>query len=151
MLTIGTVIPRAISLSSASAWPHGAHGRYVSARSLRIVVADDEQDSVSMLKLLLNDEGHDVIGLQKGAEVLRMVEEFDPDAVVLDIAMPDKSGYEIAKEIRKRYGQIKPLLIAVSGRYKKVSDRMLGEIVGFDHYLLKPYEPKELLALLRYC
>jgi len=104
-----------------------------------------------MLKLLLNDEGHDVVGLQRGAEVIATIEEFDPDAVVLDIAMPDKSGYEIAKEIRARYGEIRPLLIAVSGRYKKASDRMLGEIVGFDHYLLKPYEPKDLLALLRYC
>ena len=122
-----------------------------SPRSLRILVADDEPDSVATLKLLLNDEGHDVVGLSKGAEVLRMIEEFKPDAVVLDIAMPDLSGYEIAKEIRKRYGVITPLLIAITGRYKQASDRMLGQIVGFDHYLLKPYEPNELLALLRFC
>jgi DNA-binding response OmpR family regulator len=122
-----------------------------SPRSLRILVADDEPDSVAALKLLLNDEGHDVVGLSKGAEVLRTIEEFKPDAVVLDIAMPDMSGYEIAKEIRKRYGVITPLLIAITGRYKQASDKMLGQIVGFDHYLLKPYEPKELLALLRFC
>jgi len=122
-----------------------------SPRSLRILVADDEPDSVAALKLLLNDEGHDVVGLSKGAEVLRMIEEFKPDAVVLDIAMPDLSGYEIAKEIRKRYGVITPLLIAITGRYKQASDRMLGQIVGFDHYLLKPYQPGELLALLRFC
>ena len=122
-----------------------------SPRALRIIVADDEADSVTALKLLLNDEGHDVIGLSKGAEVMRMVEEFKPDVVVLDIAMPDLSGYEIAKEIRKRHGQITPLLIAITGRYKQASDKMLGQIVGFDHYLVKPYEPKELLALLRFC
>jgi DNA-binding response OmpR family regulator len=122
-----------------------------SPRSLRILVADDEPDSVTALKLLLNDEGHDVVTLSKGAEVLRMIEEFKPDVVVLDIAMPDKSGYEIAKEIRKRYGVITPLLIAITGRYKQASDKMLGQIVGFDHYLLKPYEPNELLALLRFC
>lgn len=122
-----------------------------SPRSLRILVADDEPDSVSALKLLLNDEGHDVVGLSKGAEVMRTIEQFKPDAVVLDIAMPDMSGYEIAKEIRKRYGVITPLLIAITGRYKQASDKMLGQIVGFDHYLLKPYEPKELLALLRFC
>ena len=122
-----------------------------SPRSLRIIVADDEPDSITALKLLLNDEGHDVVGLSKGAEVLRMVEEFKPHAVVLDIAMPDKSGYEIAKEIRKRFGVITPLLIAITGRYKQASDKMLGQIVGFDHYLLKPYEPNELLALLRFC
>jgi len=120
-------------------------------RALRIIVADDEADAVTALKLLLNDEGHDVIGLSKGAEVMRMVEEFRPDVVVLDIAMPDLSGYEIAKEIRKRHGQITPLLIAITGRYKQASDKMLGQIVGFDHYLVKPYQPDELLALLRFC
>ena len=122
-----------------------------SPRSLRILIADDEPDSVTALKLLLNDEGHDVIGLSKGADVMRKIEEFKPEVVVLDIAMPDVSGYELAKEIRKRYGQITPLLIAITGRYKQASDRMLGQIVGFDHYLLKPYEPNELLALLRFC
>ena len=120
-------------------------------RALRIVVADDEPDSVAMLKLILNDEGHDVVGLTRGSEVLAAIQQHDPDAVVLDIAMPDLSGYELAKEIRKRYGEIRPLLIAITGRYKQSSDRMLGQIVGFDHYLLKPYEPKELLALLRFC
>jgi DNA-binding response OmpR family regulator len=120
-------------------------------RSLRILVADDEPDTVAMLKVLLNDEGHDVIGLQRGNDVMAKVREFDPDAVVLDIAIPDKSGYEIAQEIRARYGQIRPLLIAITGRYKQSSDRMLGQIVGFDHYLLKPYDPKELIALLRFC
>jgi DNA-binding response OmpR family regulator len=145
------VYPRLIRLSSPSPWANGAAHRQSAPRSLRVIVADDEADSVAMLKMLLNDEGHDVIGLQRGTEVLPMVEEFDPDAVVLDIAMPDRSGYEVAKEIRTRYGQIKPLLIAVSGRYKQASDRMLAEIVGFDHYLLKPYEPKDLLALLRFC
>ena len=122
-----------------------------SPRSLRILIADDEPDSVTALKLLLNDEGHDVIGLSKGADVMREIEEFKPEVVVLDIAMPDMSGYELAKEIRKRYGQITPLLIAITGRYKQASDKMLGQIVGFDHYLLKPYEPNELLALLRFC
>ena len=126
------------------------HSRF-QPRSLRIVVADDEPDSVAMLKLILNDEGHDVIGLNRGREVLAAVQQYDPDAVVLDIAMPDLSGYEIAKQIRKRYGEIRPLLIAITGRYKQASDRMLGEIVGFDHYVLKPYEPSELLALLRFC
>ena len=121
-----------------------------SPRSLRILVADDEPDSVAALKLLLNDEGHDVVGLSKGAEVLRMIEEFKPDAVVLDIAMPDMSGYEIAKEIRKRYGVITPLLIAITGRYKQASDKMLGQIVGFDHYLTKPCDPGMLLSLLRF-
>jgi len=125
-------------------------GRYLEPRSLRILVADDEPDSVATLKMLLNDEGHDVVGVYRGSEVMPTVAEFDPDAVLLDIAMPDLSGYEIAKEIRRRCGNIKPLLIAISGRYKKASDRIFAEIVGFDHYLAKPYDPNALLSLLRF-
>jgi two-component system CheB/CheR fusion protein len=126
-----------------------AIGRYLEPRALRVIVVDDEPDTVSTLTLLLSDEGHDVVGLHRGAEVLGAVEEFDPDAVLLDIAMPDMSGYEIAKEIRRKYGEVRPLLIAISGRYKKASDKLLAEIVGFNHHLSKPYDPNELLNLLR--
>ena len=130
----------------APGWPGADPG----PRPLRVVVVDDERDSVETLKILLNDEGHDVIGLVRGSEVLDTVADFKPDAVLLDIAMPDMSGYEVAKEIRRRYGEVRPLLIAISGRYKKASDRMLAEIVGFDHHIAKPYEPEALLSLRRF-
>jgi DNA-binding response OmpR family regulator len=125
-------------------------GRYVEPRSLRVLVVDDERDSVDTLTVLLNDEGHEVRGLTRGKEVLDAVADFNPDAVLLDIAMPDTSGYELAKQIRQRYGEVKPMLIAISGRYKQASDKMLGQIVGFDHYLTKPYDPGVLLSLLRF-
>jgi two-component system CheB/CheR fusion protein len=127
----------------------GSLGRYVAPRPLRVIVVDDERDSVETLKIILADEGHDVVGLVRGTEVLDTVADFDPDAVLVDIAMPDMSGYEVAKEIRRRYGGIRPLLIAISGRYKQASDRMLSEIVGFDHHVTKPYDPNHLLALLK--
>ena len=130
--------------------PTAYPGRYVGPRTLRVLVVDDERDSVDMLTLLLNDEGHEVRGLTRGKEVLDAVADFKPDAVLLDIAMPDASGYEVAKEIRRRYGEVKPMLIAISGRYKQASDKMLGQIVGFDHYLTKPYDPGMLLSLLRF-
>ena len=103
--------------------------------------------SVAAARLLA--EGHDVVGVQSGATVLSVVDNFDPDVVLLDIAMPGMSGFEIAKEIRRKYGEVRPLLIAITGLYKKASDRMLAEIVGFNHHLVKPYDPNELLALLR--
>ena len=142
-------IPFRLSTSPRHA-PAAYPGRYVEPRSLRVIVVDDERDSVDMLTVLLNDEGHEVRGLTKGKEVLDAVADFNPDAVLLDIAMPDASGYELAKEIRARYGEVKPMLIAISGRYKQASDKMLGQIVGFDHYLTKPYDPGMLLSLLRF-
>ena len=138
-----------IPLSSAPKWSLDATGRYLQPRPLRVIVADDEADTVSTLTALLNDEGHDVIGVDGGAQVLSTVDAFDPDVVLLDIAMPGMSGFEIAKEIRRKYGEIRPLLIAITGRYKKASDRMLAEIVGFNHHVVKPYDPNALLALLR--
>jgi DNA-binding response OmpR family regulator len=116
---------------------------------LRILVVDDEPDAVTTLIMLLEDEGYEVRGLQRGREVLRALEDFDPDVVLLDIAMPDMSGYEVAQEIRRKYGLVRPRLIAISGRYKQGSDKVLAEIVGFNHHVAKPYEPGALLALLR--
>jgi DNA-binding response OmpR family regulator len=138
------------TLRAAPKWSLDASGKHLQPRALRVIVADDEHDTVSTLKVLLNDEGHDVIGLHSGGAVLEAIDRFDPDAVLLDIAMPDMSGYEVAKAIRKRYGEVRPLLIAISGRYKKASDRMLAEIVGFNHHVAKPYDPNELLSLLRF-
>jgi DNA-binding response OmpR family regulator len=122
---------------------------YPPPRPLRILVVDDERDTVMTLTAILSDEGHDVVGVHSGAEVMSAMQDFDPDAVLLDIAMPEMSGYEVAKEIRRRYGEVKPLLIAISGRYKQASDRVLAEIVGFNEYLTKPYETRDLLELLK--
>jgi DNA-binding response OmpR family regulator len=147
--TIAAVLIR-LPIHTAPAWKLDASGRYMQPRPLRVIVADDERDTVTTLTLLLNEDGHDAIGVHHGAQVLDAVDEFDPDVVLLDIAMPDMSGYEVAKEIRRKYGEVRPLLIAISGRYKKASDRMLAEIVGFDHHVAKPYDPQALLALLKY-
>lgn len=116
-------------------------------RALRIVVVDDDRDMVLSLMMLLREEGHDVRGLHAGRQVLRAVNEFNPDAVVLDIAMPELSGWEVARAIRARVGR-RPMLIGISGEYKDSVDKILSEVVGFDHYLVKPYEPNALLALL---
>jgi CheY-like chemotaxis protein len=118
-------------------------------RSLSIVVADDDEDTVTTLATILRDEGHDVRGVTKGREVLAVVRAFEPDAVILDISMPDVSGYELAKEIRRRFGARAPLLIAISGVYKKEPDKLLSQAVGFNHHLTKPCNPQDILSLLK--
>ena len=118
-------------------------------RPLRIVVADDDADTVLTLTMLLEDEGHVVQGVEKGDEVMRLVRRMGPDAVILDIAMPGQSGFAVAQDIRAAYyGARKPLLIAITGHYKKPTDRMLSQLVGFDHHLVKPYDSEELIGLL---
>jgi DNA-binding response OmpR family regulator len=117
-------------------------------RSLRIIVADDDRDQVLTLVTLLSDEGHEVRALHRGKDVVRTVADFEADVVVVDIKLPDASGFEIAEQIRKQHGEGRPLLIAISGVYKKAPDRILAEIVGFDHLITKPFEFDALLKLV---
>jgi CheY-like chemotaxis protein len=117
-------------------------------RSLRIIVADDERDTVMTLKAILDDEGHDVIGVYSGSAVLSALREFRPDVVILDIAMPDISGFVLAKRIRAQFSAVHPMLIAISGLYNKGPDKALAQAVGFDHHLAKPCLPADVLALL---
>jgi DNA-binding response OmpR family regulator len=117
-------------------------------RKLRVLVADDERDEVMTLTALIEDEGFEVRGVFRGSEVLEAVRDFGPDIVLLDIGMPDRNGYDLAREINARYGEDRPRLIAVTG-WKKASDKMLAQMAGFDHHVAKPYEPRALLKLLK--
>ena len=121
----------------------------VRARSLRVVVADDDRDTVDMLSIILRDEGHVVHGVYTGKDVLPTVRALNPDAVILDIAVPGLSGYAVAQEIRYSFTERRrPLLIAISGMWKEHADRKVAHLVGFDAHLLKPCDPAELLGLL---
>jgi DNA-binding response OmpR family regulator len=118
-------------------------------RALRIVVADDEPDTVTSLMAVLCLEGHSVFGSHHGADVMPEVRSNKPDAVILDIDMPHLSGYAIARDIRESLGASAPLLIAISGKWVGQTDRMLAELAGFDHFLQKPCHPEALLELLQ--
>src|SRR3954464_10616804 len=108
---------------------------------LRILVADDDRDTTLMLAAILRDEGDEVHVVLRGDEGLELARLFRPDAAILDVNMPGMSGYGIAREIRDRYGNLAPLLIAVSGVWTSASDRLAGKELGFDHYLVKPCDP----------
>lgn len=123
-------------------------GERIAPAALRVLVVDDDRDEVLTLVALLRDEGHEARGAYRGKEVLELVRDFDPQAVLLDIGMPDLNGYEAARQIRSRYGSASPLLIAVTG-WKKASDRLLAQLAGFDHHVAKPYDPQLLLSLLK--
>lgn len=123
----------------------GGDGR---RRPLRVLIADDERDTAMTLAAILRDKGHEVQTVLRGDEALELCRLFRPDVVITDINMPGESGYAVARELRDRHGQLAPLLIAISGKWTKTSDRQVGKAVGFDHYLLKPCNPAELLPLM---
>jgi CheY-like chemotaxis protein len=113
----------------------------------RVLVADDDKDAVLILTALLRDEGYEVRGVHRGTEVLDAVFNFAPDVVLLDIGMPQMSGYEVARRLRERYGSARPALIAVTG-FTRTMDRAQARAAGFEHHIGKPYEPRELLQLI---
>jgi DNA-binding response OmpR family regulator len=133
--------PTAVGLDSATTLP-------LADRPLRILLADDDRDATLSLATLLKLEGYAVLHVYDGDAALDVMREFDPDVVLIDIGMPKRSGYEVARHIREHYGEKRPVLVALTG-WKQASDRILATLVGFHHHIAKPYDPGQLLALLR--
>ena len=126
--------------------PGGAQPAPAPRRPLRVLVADDDRDNVLMLLELLRDEGHETRGVYDGDSVIDAITLFKPDAVLLDIGMPQRTGYELARYLRKRFGE-GITLIAITG-WSKPSDKILATLAGFDHHVAKPYDPQLLVTLL---
>lgn len=119
-------------------------------RKLRVMVVDDDADTVMTLLDLLRDEGYQADGFGSGRAALEAFAHTDPDVVISDIAMPAPNGWDLAKELRRRTdNRPRPFLIAISGQYMKAADRVLAQISGFNYFLTKPYDPQVLLALIR--
>ena len=113
-----------------------------------MLIVDDERDTVTTLTELLADEGYQVRGVYKGRDALDAMREFDPSIVVLDLALPDISGWEVARRIRASYGDERHKLISITGRYKQGSDKVLGQMAGFNYAMEKPCDPQALIRLL---
>ena len=116
----------------------------------RILVVDDDRDLVLSLTTLLNLEGCDTRGLYGASDILHHVRDFDPHVIILDIAMPEKSGWEAAEEIRAGLRDKRPVLVGLSGEHTRGSDRAYSQANGFDFYLMKPCDPHVLLTLLKW-
>lgn len=117
---------------------------------LRVLVGDDNRDTVHTLMLLLREEGYEVRGAYNGTDVMRIARLNRFDAIILDIEMPEMSGYAIAQDVRTHYyGSRTPLLIAISGKWIRPSEKLLAQVVGFDHHFEKPCNPEALLRVLR--
>ena len=116
-------------------------------RSIRILIADDEPDTVNTLTAILEDEGHRVKPVFQPDDVIPTIRDFQPDAIILDIVMPRRSGLQLARQIRQEFFY-RPLLIAITGVYVKPDDTVLTTVAGFDHHITKPANPDEVLSLL---
>jgi CheY-like chemotaxis protein len=116
-------------------------------RSLRILVVDDLVDAADSLALLLRMLGHQVKTAHDGPAALEAAEQFQPEAVVLDIALPKLDGYQVAMRLRQDPQLQKVCLIALSG-YGEQSDVERGAQAGFDYHWLKPVDLDKLESVI---
>jgi signal transduction histidine kinase/CheY-like chemotaxis protein len=116
---------------------------------LRVLVVDDNQDAASTLADVIRLGGHEPILAASGTAALARLAPGQPrpDACILDIGLPDMTGYELATRLREADPARVPLLIALTG-YGQPDDRLLSTAAGFDRHLVKPADTEEILALL---
>ena len=115
--------------------------------SLRILVVDDNADSVRSLGLLLTRSRHQVRTAHDGPSALEAALDFRPNVVLLDIGLPRMDGYEVARKMRQQPILTNVLLIALTG-YGQESDRQRSRQAGFDHHLVKPLDFGKLEQIL---
>jgi CheY-like chemotaxis protein len=116
------------------------------AEPKRVIVADDVRDSADTVAELLAAQGLEARAVYDGREALRVAEEWRPDGAVLDLGLPGLTGYEVARELRGRFGNA-IRLVAYTG-YTGDSEREQATQAGFDGFLVKPAEPALLLLAL---
>ncbi len=113
----------------------------------KILIVDDEQTSLIVLKELLSQNGYIIECLDSGSKVIETMIEFDADAILLDIRLPDTTGFEICSEIRDGFDNADIPIIFVSA-LESLEDRIKGYDCGGDDYIIKPVQHGELLAKL---
>jgi PAS domain S-box-containing protein len=114
----------------------------------RVLVIDDNNDAANALRLLLENDGHQVKVAHDGASGLALAREYRPEYLLLDIGLPRLSGYDIAVSVRGDPALKNTTLVAITG-YGQLHDRARTAAVGFDHHLTKPVEFSALQELFR--
>src|ERR1019366_2814053 len=115
----------------------------VDGQQVRVLVVDDDPLVRRAVRLTCESEGYTVQEAERAGEALARLEVFHPDVVVLDIVLPDLSGFDVCREIR-RAGHRMPVII-LSAKHDEI-DVVLGLEIGADDYIAKPFRPRELLA-----
>ncbi|MGZ9798863.1 response regulator [Staphylococcus pseudintermedius] len=112
----------------------------------RVLVVDDEQSIVTLLKYNLEQSGYVVEVAQDGEEALQKEKETKPDLIVLDVMLPKKDGIEVCKTIRSDKNQVPILMLTAKD---DEFDRVLGLELGADDYMTKPFSPREVAARVK--
>jgi signal transduction histidine kinase len=137
------LLPPSVVIETAPPTDNSHNGNSNLPRPRRVLIADDNQDGAESLAMLLNLSGHEVFLAHSGAEAIHVAEQQRPDVAVLDIGMPDLSGYEVAQRIRLEPWGEHMTLIALTG-WGQENDKRRALAAGFDHHCTKPVDPDDL-------
>jgi diguanylate cyclase (GGDEF)-like protein len=113
-----------------------------------ILVVDDDPDIARFVEVNLRSVGYDVVVASDGEEALRRAEELQPDLMLLDVMMPRVDGFEVAQRVRRNPRTANSSIIMLTAK-ALTSDRVLGLTSGADDYIIKPFDPIELLARVK--
>lgn len=111
----------------------------------RILVVDDDSNICQLIKLYLDKEGYENKAVYNGKEALEVFREFTPNLVILDIMLPGIDGWQVCREMRK-FSSIPIIMLSAKD---ETFDKVLGLELGADDYVVKPFEPKELMARIK--
>lgn len=114
----------------------------------KILVIDDDPDIVELVKMRLAESGYNVVTAGNGKDGLDKVARENPDLIVLDVLMPSMDGYTFIKEL-KASQRAKSIPIIILTAKEKMKD--LFEMEGVKHYMVKPFDSKELLVKIKQC
>jgi DNA-binding response OmpR family regulator len=112
----------------------------------RILIVEDERAVARGLEYALQDEGYIVLYAETGREALELARTQDPDLILLDIRLPDISGFDVCRQLRQE-GKRQPILMLTA--LDEPVDKVLGLELGADDYVVKPYNLRELIARIR--
>lgn len=116
--------------------------------SATILIVDDEPAQLELLRYNLKKAGFETVQADNGLRAIDLVEDTDPDLVVLDWMMPEASGVDVCRELRARASTRLLPIIMLSARGEE-GDRALGLDTGADDYITKPFSPRELVARVK--
>jgi two-component system OmpR family response regulator len=136
------------SMNAPSATPEAGRGqlRRPDGSPVRVLVVDDEATLTELLSMALRYEGWEVRGAGDGLTAVKLAREFRPDAVVLDIMLPDIDGLEVLRRLHAETPDVPVLFLTAKDA---VEDRIAGLTAGGDDYVSKPFSLEEVVARLR--
>lgn len=111
----------------------------------KILIVDDDVNIAELISLYLTKECYETRMVHDGEEALTVLDSFTPDLILLDLMLPGMDGYQVCREVRSK-SNTSIIMLSAKG---EVFDKVLGLELGADDYIIKPFDPKELIARVK--